>query len=159
MIRIEGDGVEGYIASRFLPDARRRATVPRLIAAVCRIGARPAEAGGMAQRSVLITGCSSGIGLDAARGLQARGWRVFATCRQEADCDRLRAEGLESFVLDYADEASIAAALDEALARTGGRLDAVFNNGAFACPGAVEDLPTRGAARDLRGRTCSAITT
>ncbi len=96
----------------------------------------------MAERSVLITGCSSGIGLDAARGLKARGWRVFATCRQEADCDRLRAEGLESFVLDYADEASIAAALDEALARTGGTLDALFNNGAFACPGAVEDLPT-----------------
>ncbi len=96
----------------------------------------------MAQRSVLITGCSSGIGLDAARGLQARGWRVFATCRQQADCDRLRAEGLDSFVLDYADEASIAGALDTALTRTGGTLDAVFNNGAFACPGAVEDLPT-----------------
>jgi NAD(P)-dependent dehydrogenase (short-subunit alcohol dehydrogenase family) len=96
----------------------------------------------MAQRSVLITGCSSGIGLDAARGLAARGWRVFATCRQEVDCARLRDEGLESFHLDYAETASITAALDEALARTGGTLDAVFNNGAFACPGAVEDLPT-----------------
>jgi NAD(P)-dependent dehydrogenase (short-subunit alcohol dehydrogenase family) len=93
-------------------------------------------------RSVLITGCSSGIGLDAARGLSKRGWRVFATCRQQADCDRLQAEGLDSFVLDYADEASIAAALDTALSRTGGTLDAIFNNGAFACPGAVEDLPT-----------------
>ena len=102
----------------------------------------------MSQRSVLITGCSSGIGLDAARGLQARGWRVFATCRQEADCERLRAEGLESFRLDYADEASIAEALEEALRRTGGTLDAVFNNGAFACPGAVEDLP-RGALREI----------
>ncbi len=93
-------------------------------------------------RSILITGCSSGIGLDAARGLSARGWRVFATCRAEADCARLRAEGLESFRLDYADGASIGAALDEALGRTGGTLDAVFNNGAFACPGAVEDIPT-----------------
>lgn len=93
------------------------------------------------QHSILITGCSSGIGLDAARGLQARGWRVFATCRQEADCERLRGEGLESFRLDYADEASIAAAVAEVTARTGGRLDALFNNGAFACPGAVEDLP------------------
>ncbi len=102
----------------------------------------------MRQRSILITGCSSGIGLDAARGLHARGWRVFATCRQEADCDRLRAEGLESFRLDYADEASIADALDEALRRTGGTLDAVYNNGAFACPGAVEDLP-RGALREI----------
>ena len=102
----------------------------------------------MTERSILITGCSSGIGLDAARGLKARGWRVFATCRQEADCERLRAEGLESFRLDYADEASIAAAVDEVVSRTGGRLDALYNNGAFACPGAVEDLP-RGALREI----------
>lgn len=93
-------------------------------------------------RTILITGCSSGIGHDAAHGLKRAGWRVFATCRKEADCARLNAEGLESFVLDYADPGSIAAALDEVLARTGGTLDAVFNNGAFACPGAVEDLPT-----------------
>ena len=100
------------------------------------------------QRSILITGCSSGIGLDAARGLRARGWRVFATCRQETDCDRLRGEGLESFRLDYADEVSVAAAVAEVTTRTGGRLDALFNNGAFACPGAVEDLP-RGALRAI----------
>lgn len=96
----------------------------------------------MTPRSVLITGCSSGIGYDAAHGLAARGWRVFATCRQEADCARLRDEGLESFRLDYTDPASMRAALGEALARTGGPLDALFNNGAFALPGAVEDLPT-----------------
>ncbi|MDZ4087933.1 MAG: SDR family oxidoreductase [Tabrizicola sp.] len=102
----------------------------------------------MTQRSILITGCSSGIGLDAARGLQARGWRVFATCRQDADCERLRGEGLESFRLDYADEASIEAAVAETLHRTGGTLDALYNNGAFACPGAVEDLP-RGALREI----------
>ena len=95
-------------------------------------------------KSILITGCSSGIGLDAARGLKARGWRVFATCRQEADCETLRAEGFESFTLDYGDPASVAAAVDEVTARTDGRLDALYNNGAFACPGAVEDLP-RGA--------------
>ena len=102
----------------------------------------------MTPRSVLITGCSSGIGLDAARTLHKRGWRVFATCRQEVDCDRLRAEGLESFRLDYADEASIAEAVAETLRRTGGTLDALYNNGAFACPGAVEDLP-RGALREI----------
>lgn len=99
-------------------------------------------------RSILITGCSSGIGLNSARGMKARGWRVFATCRQEADCDRLRAEGLESFRLDYADEASIAAAVETVQDRTGGRLDVLYNNGAFACPGAVEDLP-RGALREI----------
>lgn len=102
----------------------------------------------MTHLSILITGCSSGIGLDAARALKLRGWRVFATCRQEADCERLRAEGLESFRLDYADEGSLEAAVAEVVTRTGGRLDALFNNGAYACPGAVEDLP-RGALRDI----------
>ncbi|MGL6209148.1 MAG: SDR family NAD(P)-dependent oxidoreductase [Paracoccaceae bacterium] len=102
----------------------------------------------MAKKSILITGCSSGIGLDAARGLKQRGWRVFATCRKSADCDRLNAEGLESFPLDYDDETSIAAAVAEVKSRTGGTLDALFNNGAFACPGAVEDLP-RGALRAI----------
>lgn len=95
-----------------------------------------------AVRSVLITGCSSGIGLDAARTLRGRGWRVFAACRAQADCDRLAAEGFESPRIDYADAASIAAGLAQVLEATGGRLDALFNNGAFASPGAVEDLPT-----------------
>jgi len=94
------------------------------------------------RRCILITGCSSGIGLDAARTLSARGWRVFASCRKPEDCARLQAEGLDSPLLDYADPDSIAAALEQVLAATGGRLDALFNNGAFATPGAVEDLPT-----------------
>ncbi len=93
------------------------------------------------QKSILITGCSSGIGYDAAHGLKARGWRVFAACRKPEDCARLIAEGLESPLLDYQDEASIASALAEVLEATGGRLDALFNNGAFACPGLTEDVP------------------
>ena len=95
-------------------------------------------------KSILITGCSSGIGYDAAHGLSKRGWRVFATCRTEADCERLRGEGLESFRLDYEDTSLITGALNEALSRTGGTLDALYNNGAYALPGAVEDLPTDG---------------
>ena len=62
-------------------------------------------------RSILITGCSSGIGYDAAHGLKARGWRVFATCRDEVDCKNLRKEGLESFRLDYDDTTSIQSAV------------------------------------------------
>ena len=93
-------------------------------------------------RTVLITGCSSGIGLDAARTLRARGWRVFAACRKAEDCARLMAEGFDAPRIDYADTDSIAAGLAQVLAATGGRLDALFNNGAFASPGAVEDLPT-----------------
>jgi len=93
------------------------------------------------QRSILITGCSSGIGHHLAHALHQRGWRVLATCRKEEDCARLRGEGLESFRLDYEDAGSIGAGFDEAMERTGGRLDALFNNGAYAIPGAVEDLP------------------
>ncbi|KZY36351.1 oxidoreductase [Roseovarius sp. HI0049] len=96
----------------------------------------------MSGRSVLITGCSSGIGWDAAQGMRARGWRVFAACRREEDCARLREDGFESPRIDYQDEATITSGLQEVLEATGGTLDAVFNNGAFAIPGAVEDLPT-----------------
>lgn len=94
------------------------------------------------RRAVLITGCSSGIGYHAAHALAARGWQVLATCRKLEDCTRLKAEGLDSFVLDYTDTSSITTAVQDTLARTGGRLDAVFNNGAYAIPGATEDLPT-----------------
>lgn len=96
------------------------------------------------KKSILITGCSSGIGLDAARGMRERGWRVFAACRQQRDCDRMRAEGFESPRIDYTDPGSIAAGLAEVLEATGGTLDALFNNGAHGLPGAVEDLPTDG---------------
>ncbi len=94
------------------------------------------------RRSILITGCSSGIGHAAAQALARRGWRVFATCRKPEDCERLEAEGLRSFRLDYEDRASIEPAFRTALAEGGGRLDAIFNNGAYGIPGAVEDLPT-----------------
>ncbi len=98
----------------------------------------------MTRKTLLITGCSSGIGYDAAHGMRALGWRVFASCRQESDCQRLRDEGFESPRLDLADTASIHAGLAEVLDATGGTLDALFNNGAFGLPGAVEDLPTDG---------------
>lgn len=99
-------------------------------------------------KSVLITGCSSGIGYDAAQGLRERGWRVFASCRKQVDCDRLRAMGFDTPRIDYEDEASIESGLAEVLAATGGTLDAVFNNGAYAIPGAVEDI-SRDAMRAI----------
>ena len=102
----------------------------------------------MTQKSVLITGCSSGLGYDAAHGLRARGWRVFASCRQQHDCDRLREEGFEAPLIDYADPDTIYNGLADVLEATGGTLDALYNNGAFAVPGAVEDLP-RGALRSI----------
>ncbi|WP_420397040.1 SDR family oxidoreductase [Nioella sp.] len=95
-------------------------------------------------RSILITGCSSGIGHHCAHALHARGWNVLATCRKPEDAERLRAEGLSCGVLDLSDADSITAGLSWALDQTGGTLDALFNNGAFGLPGAVEDLPTDG---------------
>ncbi|GGF07338.1 SDR family NAD(P)-dependent oxidoreductase [Stappia taiwanensis] len=94
------------------------------------------------QRIILITGCSSGIGRAAAHALRGRDWRVIATARAQADVEILRDKGFESFRLDYEDEDSITAAADAVLERSGGRLDALFNNGAYAIPGALEDLPT-----------------
>ena len=96
----------------------------------------------MTQKNILITGCSSGIGYAAAHGLRQDGWRVFASCRKKSDCDRLIAEGFESPLIDYADIATIKTGLNEVLTATDGRLDALFNNGAYGIPGAVEDLPT-----------------
>ena len=101
-----------------------------------------------ADKAILITGCSTGIGYCVAKGLQARGYRVFATARRPESVEALQAEGLESLLLDLDDSSSIKQAVDEILQRTGGKLYAVFNNGAFGLPGAVEDL-NRDAARAL----------
>ena len=91
-------------------------------------------------KTILITGCSSGIGLCCALGLRQRGYRVFATARKSEDVEALKVDGFESFRLDLADSASIHEAVDRVLAATGGELFALFNNGAYGQPGAVEDL-------------------
>lgn len=95
-------------------------------------------------RTVLVTGCSSGIGLDAARHLHARGWTVLATCRHQDQAEGLRHEGIRTLILDLDDETSVADCVEQALAL--GPVDALVNNAAIALPGAVEDLP-RGALR------------
>ncbi len=100
-------------------------------------------------KTILITGCSSGIGLCVARGLRARGYRVFASARQAADVAGLEAEGLEALQLDLDDSASIAAAVAALLERTGDRLYALFNNGAYGQPGALEDLSREALRRQF----------
>ena len=93
------------------------------------------------KRSILITGCSSGIGLCAAETLKARGWRVFATARKAEDIARLKDKvGVESLYLDYTEPDSIEAAAKHVLAATDGRLTALFNNGGYGQPGALEDI-------------------
>lgn len=91
--------------------------------------------------SIIVTGCSSGIGAHCARSLKAEGWRVFATVRREEDLAGLAADGIEALLMDYTRPETIAALVETVLARTGGRLDALFNNGAYGQAGAVEDLP------------------
>jgi len=97
-------------------------------------------------KNILITGCSSGIGLCVAHGLKDRGYRVFATARSLSDVEKLQAEGFEACQLDLTDSDSINQAVDSILEKTGNRIDALFNNGAYGLPGAVEDL-SRNALR------------
>ncbi len=94
----------------------------------------------MEQKNILITGCSSGIGLCLARGLRERGYRVFATARQADDVVTLAKTGFESLQLDLDSSGSIRAAVETVLIRTHGQLYALVNNGAYGQPGAVEDL-------------------
>lgn len=94
----------------------------------------------MESKSVLITGCPTGIGNCLARGLRKRGYRVFATARKETDVTALSAAGFESLRLDLDSSESIQAAVQNILGRTHGQLYALINNGAYGQPGAVEDL-------------------
>ncbi|MFK7902841.1 MAG: SDR family oxidoreductase [Nitratireductor sp.] len=93
-------------------------------------------------KTILITGCSSGIGLHCAKRLQEDGWTVFATARKKQDIKDLKELGLNALHLDYEDEKSIHTCFNQVMKATNGKLDALFNNGAYAQPGAVEDLPT-----------------
>lgn len=92
------------------------------------------------QKTVLITGCSSGIGHCVAAGLKQRGYRVIATARRPESVEQLKAEGFESLQLDLSQSESIQQAFKQIMQLTDGKLYALFNNGAFGLPGAVEDL-------------------
>lgn len=96
----------------------------------------------MPTQSILITGCSSGIGLHAALTLSARGYQVFATARKPQDVAALQDKGLSAYLLDLTSTESITQTLAKVLEQTGGQLDFLFNNGAYGQPGALEDLPT-----------------
>jgi len=91
-------------------------------------------------KAILITGCSTGIGYCVAKGLKQRGYRVIATARREESVQKLIDEGFESLLLDVASSESIKQAFAQVIQLTGGNLYALFNNGAFGLPGAVEDL-------------------
>ena len=94
----------------------------------------------ISNKTILITGCSSGIGYATAKGLQGRGYQVYASARRDEDVRRLRDEGLTSLQLDLDDSHSIHQAVDSLLEQTGGKLYGLFNNAGYGQPGAVEDL-------------------
>lgn len=91
-------------------------------------------------KTILITGCSSGIGYATAIELKKRGHNVIATARKQEDVSRLQQEGFTAIPLDLADSNSIQQAVGVIAELTDGKIDALFNNGAFGQPGAVEDL-------------------
>ena len=95
------------------------------------------------QKNVLITGCSSGIGLAAANDLLMRGYRVLAACRKEADVARMEALGFCGIQLDLDDEASVARAAEQVIALTGNRLYGLFNNAGYGVYGPLESLSRR----------------
>jgi short-subunit dehydrogenase len=104
------------------------------------------KAPALKHKSVLVTGCSSGIGRATAERLRSRGWTVFPTARKVEDLDALEAAGFKPIQLDLTSHTSIEAAVEEVLSITGGQLGAVVNNAGFGMPGAIEDL-TRDAMR------------
>ena len=91
-------------------------------------------------KNILITGCSSGIGYATAKGLKARGYNVITTARKTQDIEKLTSEGYQCIALDYADSNSVQKCADQLHTLIGDDLYAVFHNGAYGQPGAVEDL-------------------
>lgn len=95
----------------------------------------------MRAKHVLITGCSTGIGEFCAKKLHLeKNYKIYATCRSDEDVKRLKNEGLWACKLDLDDSKSIKDGLNQMLNASEGKIDILFNNGAYGQPGAVEDL-------------------
>jgi NAD(P)-dependent dehydrogenase (short-subunit alcohol dehydrogenase family) len=99
----------------------------------------------MDERAIFITGASSGIGRATAVRFARRGWRVFASMRRPDGGQALRDEAaregwrLTTPALDVTSDQQVAAAVGEALAETGGRLDVLVNNAGYYALGALEE--------------------
>ncbi|MDD3007965.1 MAG: SDR family NAD(P)-dependent oxidoreductase [Arcobacter sp.] len=93
-------------------------------------------------QNILITGCSSGIGLETALTLKKNGIKVYASARKDKDVEMLKDLGFETFKIDVRNKDEIKYAL-ETILKNDLKLDAVFNNAGFGQPGAVEDLSVK----------------
>lgn len=91
------------------------------------------------QKTILITGCSSGIGLACAKELQQQGFRILAACRKPEDVERMNQAGFTGVLLDLDSAQSVQRAAEEVIALTGNRLYGLFNNGGY---GVYGPLPT-----------------
>ncbi len=92
-------------------------------------------------KSVLITGCSTGIGYQTALLLKEHGYNVFATARCEDDVSRLNELGLNSYLLDVTKYETIHNTIEKILEITGGTLDVVFNNAGMGYGHKLEESP------------------
>ncbi|MHA7848061.1 SDR family oxidoreductase [Serratia sp. D1N4] len=92
------------------------------------------------QKAILITGCSSGIGLIAAQDLRNRGYRVLAACRKPQDVENMQQLGLEGIELDLDDSASVERAAAQVIEMTNGRLYGLFNNGGYGVYGKLSAI-------------------
>ena len=91
-------------------------------------------------RTVLVTGCSTGIGAATALWLKERGWTVFPTARKPDDLENLRRTGFTPIEMDMSDADSVARGADQVLTACDGALGAVVNNAGYGQSGAVEDV-------------------
>ena len=91
-------------------------------------------------KSVLITGCSSGIGLATAKLLKKNQWNVFATARNSNDLSMLTEHNFNAVPLDIANTASVINCVNQVVEKSNGTICAVVNNAGFGLPGAIEDL-------------------
>lgn len=94
-------------------------------------------------KTILITGCSSGIGLACARELQRRGYEVLATCRKTQDLQRLNAMGLTALLLDLDCPDSVQQAAVDVLRLSHHRLYGLFNNAGYGLYGRLEAVSRR----------------
>lgn len=94
----------------------------------------------MPNKTILITGCSSGIGLDASITLHQHGYHVIACCRKLKDVEKLIQLGLDAVQMDVSDRDSIHHAFQDVLKKSNQRIDILINNAGYGQAGALEDI-------------------